>query len=323
MEWSVQAINVTARVPIIPGDGVCTGGEQVVHNEIWMCPRCGAQNEVWRRWCRSCPATQPPAVVENAPQYAQPIAQARRDRDRVHPAIAIGVIVAILLGGIGGFVLLRPSHSNKAQTAATDSSSSAAPALDNDQVLDAIAWKADDAPSGWSYSEPSSVGAQNARVGTSCGGDDPSAPHPHKMAPVIKNGDYIAMEFIDLQPTTQAVIDEFNKISSGALIDCLRSDIVDTLGPVLACSCTGINANVVPMTAPPNAPDTSYAFRLTIDRNGYVGAQLDVYFIGSGRSQVALVFLARGSNFPADAESILTNRTIKRIWDTPTTDKTY
>lgn len=243
------------------------------------------------------------------------------ERDRVHPFVAIAVIVAILLAGVGAYAVLRPEHSNK--TVATAEGSTTV-GLNDDQVVEALTFGADDAPTGWSYAvldhRDTTAGSNLPAPACSTPGTEQSV--AAKSGGVkLTNGDYLALEAVDLQRTTENVVTDFNNISRGEVLDCIRGEVVTALGPLL-CSCTGIHAVVVPMVAPPLAPDSTYAFRFTIDVDGKVVVQADAYFIGEGRAEISLLFASKGGNFPSDAEANLTRTAIERLRDTPTSNKT-
>lgn|GEM_PF-6589386 len=245
----------------------------------------------------------------------------------MHPAIAVGMVIAIVVGGLGAYLVLRPHHrsthaATSAATGASSSSTGATHALDEGQIVQALSWTSDDAPAGWSFSPSDTSAARPDDLSLPACGADPShaPPTAHDDAPAMTNGAFLAVQGVALQRTTETVANDFNAASSGAMLDCIRGEIVDRLGPVL-CSCTGITAEAVPLTPPGNAPATTYAFRVAIARYGYVGTQLDAYLIGDGRAEITLLFVAQGSNFPSDVETTLVTTTLQRLHDNPTANK--
>src|SRR5437667_2628486 len=82
---------------------------------MWECGRCGAVNETWRHWCRSCSSTQDQSQGRSEPSLAPPPPIAPRAADRrVHPGIIVVVLVAIVAVGAGAYFVVSGGSSSKA-----------------------------------------------------------------------------------------------------------------------------------------------------------------------------------------------------------------
>lgn len=120
-----------------------------MENENWSCVRCGASNETWRHWCRSCPGTQDEARDQFRAQSnpTPPIAPppGPRSGTRVNPGVIVAVLVAVAVVGAAVYFLVGRGSSTSAATTPSPQ-----------QQADSAILRLDDLPAGFATSSSSS-----------------------------------------------------------------------------------------------------------------------------------------------------------------------
>jgi hypothetical protein len=99
-----------------------------VNDETWTCARCGATNETWRNWCRSCSMTQgdsappvsspPPFAATPSPFAASPPPDSKRSGPT--PLVIVAAVLAVVVIGVGAFVVFGSGGTTRSAQATVD-----------------------------------------------------------------------------------------------------------------------------------------------------------------------------------------------------------